>query len=92
MKALGGSLTDRANASIEAGCDVLLHCSGFLKEADATLAEMTEVAQAAPVLEGKALERANDAEDASMRASAFDAEAGWEQFRALIPDIGVTHA
>ena len=53
---------------------------------------MTEVAQAAPVLEGKALERANDAEDASMRASAFDAEAGWEQFRALIPDIGVTHA
>ncbi|RIJ27969.1 beta-N-acetylhexosaminidase [Henriciella mobilis] len=92
MKALGGSLTDRASASIEAGCDVLLHCSGFLKEADAILAEMTEVAEAAPVLEGKALERAKNAEAASMRASAFDAEAGWEQFKALIPDIGVTHA
>lgn len=86
MQALGGSLTDRAHASIEAGCDVLLHCSGFLKEPDAILAEMTEVAEAAPQLEGRALERAETAENASRHATAFDAEAGWEQFRQLVPD------
>ena len=92
MKALGGTLTDRANASIDAGCDVLLHCSGFLKDADAILAEMTEVAEASPRLDGKAQDRADAAEAASKRAVAFDAEAGWEQFRSLIPDLGVTHA
>ncbi|MEQ8559395.1 MAG: beta-N-acetylhexosaminidase [Henriciella sp.] len=92
MKALGGSLTDRAHASIEAGCDVLLHCSGFLSDADAILAEMTEVAEAAPILDGRALERAEAAEAASKRATAFDSEAGWEQFRALIPHVGVPGA
>ncbi|WP_084395966.1 beta-N-acetylhexosaminidase [Henriciella aquimarina] len=92
MKALGGSLTDRAHASIAAGCDVLLHCSGFLTEPDAILAEMTEVAEAAPMLDDKALERAEAAEEASKRAIAFDAEAGWVEFRALIPDVGATHA
>lgn len=92
MKALGGSLTDRAHASIEAGCDVLLHCSGFLKEPDAILAEMTEVAEAAPVFAGKALERAKAAEAAAQQGKAFDAEAGWEQFRALIPNAGASFA
>lgn len=88
MKALGGSLTDRAHASIEAGCDVLLHCSGFLKEADDILAEMTEVAEAAPELSGKALARAEAAEAAAQRGKAFDVDAGWERFRELVPSLG----
>jgi len=40
MKALKGSLADLSRASIEAGCDVVLHCNG-------TLAERAEVAEAA---------------------------------------------
>jgi beta-N-acetylhexosaminidase len=92
MKALGGSLTDRAHASIEAGCDMLLHCSGFLKDPDAILAEMSEVARAAPLLEGGALERADAAEAASKQATAFDAEAGWQQFRSIIPNVGAMQA
>lgn len=39
MKALGGTLADRAKASIAAGCDIALHCSGVL-------AEMIEIAGA----------------------------------------------
>ena len=50
MKALKGSFAERARAVIEAGCDVVLHCSG-------NLAEMTEVAGAMPRLEGEAAAR-----------------------------------
>ena len=92
MNALGGSLTDRAKASIEAGCDVLLHCSGFLKEPDAILAEMTEVAQAAPILQGRSLQRALAAEAASQRGTPFDVEEGWARFKSLIPNAGVLYA
>ena len=37
MQALGGSLGDRANRALAAGCDVALHCNG-------KMAEMTEIA------------------------------------------------
>jgi beta-N-acetylhexosaminidase len=50
MKALRGPFAERTSAVIEGGCDVVLHCSG-------NLAEMIEVAHAAPPLGGKALER-----------------------------------
>ncbi|PSJ19405.1 beta-hexosaminidase, partial [Halomonas sp. ND22Bw] len=39
MQALKGSLGERANQSLIAGCDVVLHCNGFLSE-------MQEVAEA----------------------------------------------
>jgi len=32
MKALGGRFEDRANASLDAGCDLLLHCNGDMTE------------------------------------------------------------
>lgn len=32
MKALGGSLTERALAALAAGCDIALHCSGKMEE------------------------------------------------------------
>jgi beta-N-acetylhexosaminidase len=50
MKALSGSFSDRARKCFEAGLDLALHCKGDLAEARA-------VAEAAPELTGKALER-----------------------------------
>jgi len=50
MKALGGPFAERARGVIEAGCDVALHCGG-------DLAEMVEVGNAVPPLEGLAAER-----------------------------------
>jgi beta-N-acetylhexosaminidase len=45
MKALGGGMAERAEAVIDAGCDVALHCSGVFDE-------MSEVAGAVPPLDG----------------------------------------
>ena len=54
MKALSGSLRERAAAALAAGCDVALHCNGKLDE-------MQSVAEAAHVLSGKPMERAENA-------------------------------
>lgn len=87
MKALGGTLTERAHASIAAGCDVLLHCSGFLKDPAEILAEMIEVAQAAPHLEGKAEDRADAADAIARRSEPFEAAKGWRRFGQLFPQL-----
>jgi len=50
MKALAGDLGELAAASIEAGCDLALHCNG-------DLAEMARVAAALPPLADRARER-----------------------------------
>ena len=50
--------------------------------------EMREVAEAAPELSGKALERAEAAEAAAQREKPFDVEAGWARFKSLIPNTG----
>lgn len=72
MKALGGPLSDRGRRALDAGCDVLLHCSGFVKDPAIVLQEMTEVVNAADELSGKSLSRARRAEAASTKAKAFD--------------------
>lgn len=54
MKALSGSFRGKTEAAIAAGCDMALHCNG-------DMAEMTEVAEGAPILEGDALRRAEAA-------------------------------
>lgn len=54
MKALGGDFADRTTRSLEAGCDVVLHCNGEMDE-------MVAIAQAAPELSGTAAERAERA-------------------------------
>ncbi|WP_421731447.1 beta-N-acetylhexosaminidase [Brevundimonas sp.] len=51
MKALSGSLTERAEAALKAGCDVVLHCNG-------DMAEMRAVAAAVGKLKGRAKQRA----------------------------------
>lgn len=54
MKALSGTLAERALASLAAGCDLALHCSGIM-------GEMRAVAEVAPPLRGKAKRRADAA-------------------------------
>lgn len=54
MQALKGSLGERANQSLIAGCDIVLHCNGVLSE-------MQEVADATGRLKGKARTRAEAA-------------------------------
>ncbi|SON55949.1 Beta-hexosaminidase [Hartmannibacter diazotrophicus] len=54
MGALDGSLGDRSRRTLDAGCDLVLHCNG-------DLAEMQAVAEAAPMLSGPSLKRAEAA-------------------------------
>ena len=54
MEALKGTLGERAAAASDAGCDMLLHCNGVMAEARA-------VAEVAPLLDGRAAERASAA-------------------------------
>ncbi|MFC5388872.1 beta-N-acetylhexosaminidase [Brevundimonas bullata] len=54
MKALSGTLTQRAEQSLKAGCDVILHCNGDLDE-------MRQVADGTGKLKGEARRRAEAA-------------------------------
>jgi len=54
MQALSGDFAARTDAILAAGCDVVLHCNGVMDE-------MRAVAERAPVLSGKARERAERA-------------------------------
>ncbi len=55
------ALAWRAERSITAGCDVVLHCAGFERDPAALLAQMEAVAEAVPTLSGMALARAERA-------------------------------
>jgi len=65
MRALKGTLAERTKASIAAGCDMILHCTRNMDE-------MREIAEAAPLLSGKALERAQRALSVLSRPKSFD--------------------
>jgi beta-N-acetylhexosaminidase len=76
--AMNGGLAQRADAALKAGCDVVLQCSGVLKD-------MEEVAKGCGALDDLALVRARAAESFAKRPpDAFDAEAGWKRFSALL--------
>lgn len=51
MKALSGTLGERASAVFAAGCDIALHCNGIMEE-------MRAVVESVPPLSGKATHRA----------------------------------
>lgn len=65
MKALSGTIRDRAEASIAAGCDVALHCNG-------DLAEMVAAASGLPDLARTALARFGVAFAHTCRCEPFD--------------------
>lgn len=54
MKALAGSLRERAEGALKAGCDIVLHCNG-------DLAEMRQVADGTGKLKGRSRRRAEAA-------------------------------
>lgn len=56
MKALTGSLQQRAEMSLEAGCDIVLHCNGDIEE-------MREIVAVCPALSGEPARRAGAALD-----------------------------
>ena len=95
MKALTGSLRERAEAALAAGCDVVLHCNGDLKE-------MREVAEGVGKLKGRAAKRAEAALARIVwEVEPFDPFAARDRFDALMagrveaargPDVGEAQA
>jgi len=77
MNALSGTIAERSRAALGAGCDVVLHCNGDLKE-------MNEVAGVTPMLEGVAAARAKAALAARRAPEEFDVEAARRTFARMI--------
>lgn len=65
MQALNGSIAERSSLAIKAGCDVVLHCSGIMADAEAAVA-------ASGALEGAALARSEAALAARISPTPID--------------------
>jgi beta-N-acetylhexosaminidase len=81
MNALAGSIAERTRAIVSAGCDLVLHCNGKLDE-------MREVAREAPVLSGKALDRARRALASRKAPQPFDRAAARAELDELVGRAG----
>lgn len=83
MKALGGAIGERSRKIWDAGCDLVLHCNGEMDE-------MQAVAEVAPHLAGRSLERCTKAL-AGLRpiVPGFDRAAAWDEFQSLTGWTGV---
>jgi beta-N-acetylhexosaminidase len=77
MGALSGTIAERSHAALAAGCDVVLHCNG-------DLAEMMQVAGAAPELDGQAAQRAQAALAARRGREEFDVAAARRIFSEMV--------
>ena len=77
MKALSGTLREKCEAALNAGCDMLLHCNGVL-------AEMREVAEAAGELKGKSLRRAKAALKSARKPQAYDRKAALKDLELVV--------
>ncbi|MDE2385067.1 MAG: beta-N-acetylhexosaminidase [Alphaproteobacteria bacterium] len=76
MKALSGSMTDKAKLAYEAGVDMLLHCNGVMDE-------MREVGAAATELSAKTARRAKAALKMRRKPFAFDQKQAMADLAAL---------
>ena len=77
MNALAGSLAERTQAIVGAGCDMVLYCNGKFDE-------MREVARETPELSGKALQRAQQALASRKAPLAFDRAGARAELEALM--------
>jgi beta-N-acetylhexosaminidase len=80
MDALSGTLGERTEAALAAGCDMVLHCNGKLPE-------MREVAAHAPPLAGDAARRAEAALAARQPPQPFDLATPLDGFLKLIAGV-----
>jgi beta-N-acetylhexosaminidase len=85
MNALAGSIAQRTQAIVTAGCDMVLHCNGKLDE-------MRAVARETPLLTGKALERAKRALASRQAPQPFDRGAARAELDELVQRAGVASA
>lgn len=77
MQALRGDFAERTRGSLDAGCDLLLHCNG-------KMSEMTQIATAAGSMCLRTAERLARARAHRHAPGAFDAAAGLREFAGLI--------
>ncbi len=77
MQALSGTLAERTQAAMAAGCDMALHCNGNIEE-------MREVAASAGELRAKALKRARRALRAQQRTLRFDRKRALDALERLV--------
>lgn len=77
MAALQGDFSSRAHSAIEAGCDLVLHCSGAMTEMQAVMPEV-------PQLAGKALLRCNRALALLQKPDDFDPQQGLARLAQLL--------
>ena len=87
MQALGGDHAERTRRAMAAGCDVALYGNGALvgEPVRDLMAEITQVANAAGELTGRAAERAADARAAARGVRTFDSEAA----QARLDELGL---
>lgn len=77
MNALGGSVEERSQAALSAGCDIICHCNG-------ERSDMEEVARAAIAITGESKRRADRARSvAAAEPKPFDPDAARDRLRSL---------